>query len=138
MMLPWFKVHALAIESFRREGEKTTIGFEGTSRIDIDWESKTYSVRVDGVEIARDGNTFCPIDEGRIAFYSLTGGDITTPLPKGWDAAGLAAVALSIDKPEEVKVAVRNGKVAVNAAAQQPVMVYRDAAQARETLLRRG
>ncbi|MGH9402335.1 MAG: endo-alpha-N-acetylgalactosaminidase family protein [Terriglobia bacterium] len=134
MMLPWFKTHRRAIESFQREGEKTIIGLEGTAHIDLDWQNKTYSVSAEGAEIARDGNTFCPVDGERIAFYSLAGGDLLAPLPEGWNAADIAALGLSIDKPNEIKVTVEKSKITVHVPPQQPVMVYRDGAAARKRL----
>ncbi|MGH9353197.1 MAG: endo-alpha-N-acetylgalactosaminidase family protein [Terriglobia bacterium] len=138
MMLPWFKVHAREIESFNRAGETTTIGLEGNSRIDLDWQNKTYSVNADGAEIARDGNTFCPVDGERIAFYSLTGKDLSAPLPHGWDEVKIAGAVLSIDKPSGIKVAVERRTITVTVPPRQPVMVYRDGAAAHKRMLRTG
>jgi hypothetical protein len=135
-MLPWMKVRGLDIETFRREGERTVIGLEGGGSIDLDWQKQTYSVGVGGVEIARDSSTFCPVDDCRIAFYSLQATELSAPLPKGWEAGGIAAIALSLDQPQEVQVSVQGGVVRVSVAARQPVMVYRDGTKARQRLLK--
>ncbi len=133
--LPWLKVRGLDIESFRRDGGRTVIGLEGGGAIELDWQKQTYSVSVGGVEIARDSSTFCPVDDSRIAFYSLQPIRLSAPIPQGWDAQKIAAIALSIDKPQEVRTAVENGRITVSVASRQPVMVYRDGADAKQRLL---
>jgi hypothetical protein len=134
MLVPWYQVHYRDVESFRREGDRTVIGLEGNSRIDIDWSNSRYSVIVNGVEIARDGDTFCPVGSDRIAFYSKTGKRLSAPLPKGWDPGAITALALYADKAEEVSVAKTGGTVTVEAPAGRPVMVFRDGAAARKRM----
>lgn len=82
MMLPWFKMHARNVESFRREGDRTVIGLEGNSSIAIDWSKQTYAATADGVEITRDSATFCSLDDNRIAFYAAIARALTAPLPR--------------------------------------------------------
>jgi hypothetical protein len=135
MMLPWFKVHKRRVESFERRGERTLIGLEGNSSIDLDWGKKTYSVVADGVEIARDGNTFCPVDGQRIALYSLAGADLSTPLPPNWDGHKITVLALSTGKPDPVRPSIENGKITISVPARQPVMAYRDGAAARNSIM---
>ena len=134
-LIPWFKLHARNIESFRREGDRTLIGLEGNASIDLDWKNKTYSASIDGTEITRDGSTFCPLDEGRMAFYTLSSRELAAPLPKAWDAATIASIALSVDKREELRAAVEGGRVKLSMPARRPVMVYRDGKSARKRLL---
>jgi hypothetical protein len=134
MLVPWYQVHYRDVESFRRDGDRTVIGLEGNSGIDIDWKNSRYSVTVNGVEIARDGDTFCPIGSDRIAFYSKTGKRFSAPLPKGWDPGAIAALALYADKAEEVPVAKTGATVTVEAPAGRPVMVFRDGAAARKRM----
>jgi hypothetical protein len=137
MIVPWFKVHARNIESFHREGDRTIIGLDGNSQIDVDWKNKTYSVAVDGVEISRDASTFCPLDGGRIAFYSNTAQDLSAALPANWERGKMAAFSLSPECAEEVHANVDRGKVKISVPARQPVMVYRDGANARKRLLQK-
>jgi hypothetical protein len=133
--LPWMRVRGLDIETFRRDGERTVIGLEGGGEIDLDWQKQTYSVSLGGVEIARDSSTFCPVDPSRIAFYSLQAKQLSASLPKDWDAQKIAAIALSVEKPQEVQVAVEGGRISVSVASRQPVMVYRDGREAKQRLL---
>lgn len=136
MMIPWFKMHRRAIESFRRDGERTVIGLEGNSLIDLDWGKKSYSITVEGCEIARDGNTSCPLDKNRVAFYSLTGEDLSVPLPDDWDANRMIGFVLDVDKPESIRVTATHGNVSVSVPMRRPVLVFRDAATAKDKLFR--
>lgn len=131
LKLPWFKLHSRNIEWFHRAGDKTSIGLEGNSQIDLDWSKNSYAVTIEGIEIARDGSTFCLLDENRIAFYSLEAKELSAPFPKDWDSSKIAAVALFTDHPEEAHVAVEAGKLKISVPARRPVMVYRDGESAR-------
>ncbi len=134
-IVPWFAVHYRNIETFRREGDRTLIGLEGNSSIDIDWKTKAYSVTVNGVEVARNGDTFCPIGGDRIAFYSKAGKQLSAPLPSGWNPSAIAAFALFSDRAEPAQVSIAAGKIVVDAPAARPVMIFRDGATARKLLL---
>jgi hypothetical protein len=126
VLLPWRQVHYRNVESFRREGERTPIGLEGNSSIDLDWKFNSYKVIANGVEIASGGDTYCPVRDDRIAFYSKTGKRLTASLPKGWDPAAITARALFADRSEETPLEVRGGKVSVDVPAERPVMVFRN------------
>ena len=133
-MVPWYQVHYREVESFRRAGDRTVIGLAGNATVDIDWQLLRYAVSVNGVEIARDGDTFCPIGNDRIAFYSKKGGRLTAPLPAGWDAKAIAALALFEDRAEEAEIWNDGGRLTVDAAPGRPVLVFRDGAAARRKL----
>jgi hypothetical protein len=105
------------------------IGLEGNSKIDIDWKENRYSVTVEGNEVAKDSDTFCPLGKDRIAFYSKT-----APLPAGWNAQVVAALALFADRAETIPFAIQDGKIALAVPAHRPVMVFRDGPAARKQL----
>ena len=138
MWVPWFKLNHRNVESFRRDGDRTVIGLEGNSHVDLDWANKTYSVTLDGAEIARDGSTFCPLDNERIAFYSADAKELSAPLPRGWESNSIAAIALSADKPQPLELKVEGGQVTVAVPAQRPVIVYREGDKAKKRLLAAG
>ena len=125
-LVPWYQVHYRNIEAFLRDGDRTVIGLEGNSSIDLDWKSDLYSVTVNGVEVAKDGDTFCPIGKDRVAFYSRTAKELSAPLPEGWDANAVAARTMWADKTEAANVSVRDGRLTVKVQAERPVMVFRD------------
>jgi hypothetical protein len=126
IMVPWFKVHNRDIESYHRVGGEVVIGLERNSRIWIDLENKLYSVTADGVEIARNESTFCRLDDERIAFYSISSGRLSAPLPKAWSPAQIQAFRLTTGKPEKLEVRVNRGRISVFVPGRTPVMAYRD------------
>lgn len=111
------------------------IGLEGDSRILMDLEDKTYSVSVAGVEIARNESTFYQLDEERIAFYSHFAGNLSAPLPQGWNASDVRAFVLSTNKPEKIEFSVAQEQITVFVPGSRPVIVYRDGAQATQRIL---
>lgn len=138
LMVPWFKIHNLDIESFERNGNAVRIGLEGNTTLLMNTTLQTYSVSLNGIEVVRDGSTFCPLDDRRVAFYSLNAQDIEAPIPDGWDGTKLAAVMLDADKPQQSSVAIRAGKMLVAVPARRPIIVYRDAAEAERRIQRRS
>ncbi|MBV9084454.1 MAG: hypothetical protein JOZ62_17400 [Acidobacteriaceae bacterium] len=134
MMIPWYQVHYREVESYQREGNRTRIGLADNSSIDIDWKSGRYTVVVNGTEIAKDGDTFCPVGLDRIAFYSKNGGRLSARLPAAWNTKAIAALALFPDHAEEVPVATSGGMLAVAADAGRPIMVFRDGPAARKKM----
>ncbi|HEY3841070.1 MAG TPA: endo-alpha-N-acetylgalactosaminidase family protein [Bryobacteraceae bacterium] len=133
-MVPWYQVHYRDVVSYKREGDRTVIGLEGNSSIDIDWKTSRYTVTVNGVEVAKDGDTFCPVGRDRIAFYSRKGGQLSAPLPSDWNAGSIAALALYSDHAEEVPVSKARGKLTIDVQAGKPVLIFRDGAEARRKM----
>lgn len=135
--VPWFKLHQLHIESFRREGDRAILGLEGGSVVEVNHKTREYSVHLEGVEVARNGNTFCPLDDERIALYSLRGGALRAKLPAGWDSSKVAAISLAVYEPDrhELAVKVADGFATVTVPARRGVMLYRDGGKAKQRLL---
>jgi hypothetical protein len=127
-IVPWYQIHYKNIETFHRDGDHTVIGLEGNSEIDIDWKENRYSVVVNGAEIARDGDTFCPLGKDRIAFYSKNAAELSAPLPAGWDAKQTSALSLFAQVAVPQPMTVRNGKITVKVPAKRAVVVFRDQA----------
>jgi len=125
-MVPWFRLHLLNIEGFERAQDQTTTILEGPgNRVVIDWEKKSYSVTLDGAEVARDSSTFCPLGRDRIAMYSIVDGPLTATLPAGWDARSVTARALFADRAEPVKFHLDGRRVTVQMQSRRPVMLRR-------------
>jgi hypothetical protein len=131
-LVPWYQVHYRSVESYLRDGDRTVIGLDGNSKIDLDWKADSYDVTVAGVQVARDGDTFCPIGHDRVAFYSRTSKQLSAALPPGWDGSAVVALSLFADKAESAAVAVRDGRIVVSVQPERPVMVFRNASVAEQ------
>ncbi|WP_188553836.1 endo-alpha-N-acetylgalactosaminidase family protein [Edaphobacter dinghuensis] len=127
-MVPWFRLHPLNIEGFERNLDQTVTTLEGTgNHVDIDWKKQSYSVFLDGAEVARDGATFCPLGKDRIAMYSVTDASLTATLPADWNPGEVAATVLSPTGRESANLQHIGQRVTVDVQARQPVMIYRKA-----------
>lgn len=126
VMVPWFQLHARNIESFRREDTRSIIGLEGNAEIKVDWAAKTYSASLNGIPIVGMENTFCPLDSDRIAFYSTTAKELSTPLPIGWDPGQIRAAKMTVNGPQNVQVSAGEGEIGVAVGTREPVIVYRN------------
>jgi hypothetical protein len=132
-MVPWFRQHLLNVEGFERIGERTITRLEGQGNsVEIDWEKKTYSVSFDGVEVARNGATFCPLGTDKIAMYNTIDGPLTATLPSEWSKSDIAAAALFVDRKEPVHFDLKDNRVTIETAARVPVMIYRSRSLANE------
>jgi hypothetical protein len=125
-MVPWFRLHLLNIEGFERVQDRTTTTLEGSgNHVDIDWEKKSYSVTLEGAEVARDSSTFCPLGKDRIAMYSITDGPLVATLPPAWNTQDITAKALFADRADPTKFDLNGRRVTVQMQARRPVMIYR-------------
>ncbi len=73
----------------------------------------------------------------RRTFLKLGGNadkQLSAPLPRGWDAGKVAAIALSSEKAEPFEIKIENCKVQASVPARRPVIVYRDGEKAKKRL----
>jgi hypothetical protein len=125
-MVPWFRLHMLDVEGFERVQMRTTTTLEGSdNHVDIDWEKKSYSVTLDGAEVARDSSTFCPLGKDRIAMYSVADGPLLATLPEEWNPQEVSAMTLFADRKEPAQFKLDGRRVTVGMKARRPVMLYR-------------
>jgi hypothetical protein len=125
-MVPWFRLHQLHIEGFERAGNKTGTILEGAgNRIDLDWDTNSYRLMLDGAEVARENATFCPLGQDKIAMYAIADGPLTATLPQDWNAQDITVQALFADRTEPVKSDLQGRRVTVQMQARRPVMIYK-------------
>jgi hypothetical protein len=124
VVLPYNKVHSLDVENYSALGSRRTLHLESESKITMDTASDSYQVVWNGVTIATDGSTTCPLDANRVAFYSRAGGRLQFPLPAHWIAADITARALSVEGRTTFSVRVESSMMIVDAPAQVPIIVY--------------
>lgn len=125
VVLPFSKLHQLAVEGYESTGTVRRLLLERRSQVTVDTSSsQCYAATVEGIEIARDESTCCPIDENRIAFYSRTARRLRYPLPSGWNPSEVTARVLTLQSRETHLADCLNGMIYVDAPARQPVIVY--------------
>lgn len=123
-MVPWFHLHLLNIEGFERTGNRTVTTLEGSgNHVSIDWEKNSYSVFLEGAEVARDSATFCPLGKDRIAMYSIADGPLTATLPAGWSPQEVGAMTMFSDRKEPTKFELDGRRITVQMQARRPVIL---------------
>lgn len=138
-MVPFFMLRGRSLEDFERNGDQTRIHLEGNALIESDLAAKSLRIALNGVDVLRDDAVFCPMRKPgsepgapieKIACYSIAPRTITVPLPAGWNATDVAAVALYPDRREKADVEQRTDAIAVTLEGRRPVMLYRKSADA--------
>jgi hypothetical protein len=130
--VPFSKLHQLEVQSYLSDGPKHVLMLANGSSIERDTSKGSYVAVFEGVEIARDDATFCPLDEGRIAFYSRNARQLRYPMPKGWSSHEITARSMHLSGKAEFAVAIVDGFVVVEAPAKVPVVVYQSASRVKD------
>ena len=88
-LLPWIHLHSLNIESFDREGRPGhhRDGRELAHRAGLGQKELQHSC-LNGVEVARDDSTFCPVDKDKIAFLPSHAANADGAIAGGMEGGG--------------------------------------------------
>lgn len=122
--LPWFRLNKLNILDYSRDGEVERMTLEDDSSVTVNSTTGSYSAVWKGTEITRDNSVFCPIDDVRIAFYSLEEKTLEYLLPQSWTGKQINARTLYKDHAEECEFAVNGSALSVKVKPRRPVIVY--------------
>lgn len=132
VVLPFSKLQHLSAMAFESNGSVRRIILENGARITIDTANDSYLAEINGVEIARDESTSCPIDSNRIAFYSRVPRELRYPLPSAWDPSKVLGRRLALQGRVLHDIRCADGMIVVRVDARQPVIVYADAHSIRD------
>lgn len=124
--VPGFKLRRLEMVGYRRDGDDGIITLEGNAKIVVNLTSWSYHAFWDGNEISCTGSVFCPMDDKRIAFYSVEEKTLQYPVPSGWDETMIRAKALFEGHSDAWPIEVSAGMIHVNVKRQRPVIVFID------------
>lgn len=109
------------------EGEgTTTVVYDDETVVTVNWEDKTYEVKVDGRIVAKDWTTFLPgFKENTYLAYSLRGGELVYDLPHEWKKAtrGKAVMLTFEGEGKEIPCRIEGGKVILSMPTSTPVRV---------------
>jgi hypothetical protein len=126
VVLPFTRLHRLAVEGYESAGSVRHLILENGSRITMDTASSSFTAEESGTVIAHDESTCCPVDANRIAFYSRTPRDLRYPLPAGWNPSDMKAWRLTLQGRVTHEVHCTDGMIIVHVDARQPVIVCAD------------
>ena len=133
VVLPFSKLHRLAVEEYENDGTTRRIQLEQRSMVKMSGNGQTYTATFRGTDIANDDATFCPVDEKRIAFYSRTARRLEYPLPPSWSQAEVTARTMTLQGPVPVPVRFMGEKIVVDVTPRSPVIVYSSESVLRKT-----
>jgi len=130
-MVPFFALRGRNLEDFERDGDTHRIHLEGGAIIEGNLTTKTLRISLNGVDVLKDDAVFCPFGESeggpvKIACYSITPCTVSVPVPAGWNATEVTAVALYPDRRESAPMQLRDGSVSIALDARRPVILYRN------------
>ena len=83
--LPWMALNQRFMEDYEVNGSYRKVTYDADTFVEIDYESDTYTVQVDGRVIAQDYKTVYQKDENTILVFSRDQQRISELLPDGWD-----------------------------------------------------
>jgi hypothetical protein len=124
VVLPFSKLHRLAVESYESKGSLRQLTLEQHSHVEMEAATTSYAATWNAIEIARDDATFCPIDDHRIAFYAVTSRTLRYPLPPGWNEPEILARTLTLQGRAACAIQIQDGMIVVPVEAKKPVIVY--------------
>ena len=122
VVLPFTRLHRLAVEGYESAGSVRHLILENGSSITMDTASSSFTAEERGTVIAHDESTCCPVDANRIAFYSRTPRDLHYPLPAGWNPSDMKAWRLTLQGRVSHEVHCADGMIIVHVDARQPVI----------------
>jgi len=118
--LPWMALNQRFMADYEENGSYRKVTYDEDTFVEINYETDTYTVQVDGRVIAQDYKTFYQKDENTILVYSRDPKTISEHLPDGW-----------IENPTLVKLTengisgaipfqISNGKITIDVEANTP------------------
>jgi hypothetical protein len=120
--VPWFKLHSLDVLSFNRNSNVVDMVLSSNSMVHLDFDSGAATASYQGSTIINGTDITCPLDAGRIAFYSQSSKSLSYPLSIG--AIPVAAQALYSSHRTNVQFSFASGIVTVSVSRQVPVILY--------------
>lgn len=124
--IPWYKLNKLEMIDYVRKGNVEMLTIENNSTVTVNIAEGTYSAIWNGTEITRDSSVYCPLDEERIAFYSIEDKILNYPVPGEWAGMEIKARELFADRSEPYNITVFGGNIYVSAKSRRPIIVYID------------
>ena len=125
--LPWMALNQRFMQDYIATGDYRKITYEPNTFVEINYNTKTYKVQVDGNVIGQNYMTFFPKDSRTFLIYSRDAKTLSYPLPRVWTKGNSSLVKLT---ETGVKVPVPfeivDNKIEFNAEANTPYKLTRN------------
>ncbi len=118
--LPWLALNQRFMEDYIVDGSYRKITYDDDTFVEIDYDSKTYTVQVDGRVIGRNYTTFFPKNENTFLIFSRGAKTISEPLPDQWGNEMILLKLTENGINPSVPFQVTNGRITFQAEANTP------------------
>jgi hypothetical protein len=93
--LPWMMLNQRFMQDYIASGNYRKITYGPDTFVEINYNTKTYKVQVDGNVIAQNYMTFFPKDSWTYLIYSRDAKTVSHPLPRVWTKENASLVKLT-------------------------------------------
>ena len=118
--LPWMALNQRFMEDYIADGSYRKITYDDDTFVEIDYDSNTYTVQVDGRVIGRNYTTFYPKNENTFLIYSREAKTISEPLPDEWAKNMILLKLTENGINPSVPFQVIDGRITFQAEANTP------------------
>jgi hypothetical protein len=125
--LPWMALNQRFMEDYIVDGSYRKIIYDDDTFVEIDYDSKTYTVQVDGRVIGRNYTTFFPKNENTFLIYSREAKTISEALPEEWGKEMMLLKLTENGINPSVPFQFADGRITFQAEANTPYKLVRRA-----------
>ena len=119
--LPWMALNQRFMEDYIAAGSYRKITYDKNTFVEIDYDSDTYTVQVDGKIIGQNYMTFFPKDNYTFLIFSRDAKTLTHSLPAGWTANNARLLKLKESgNHQNVSFEIVDNKIKFYAEANTP------------------
>ena len=123
--LPWMALNRRFMEDYIADGSYRKIAYDDDTFVEIDYDSNTYTVQVDGRVIGRNYTTFFPKDENTFLIFSRDAKTLSEPLPEDWGENIILKELTEEGIGNSVPFEIIDGRIVFHAKANTPYKLIR-------------
>jgi hypothetical protein len=123
--LPWMALNRRFMEDYIADGSYRKITYDDDTFVEIDYDSNTYTVQVDGRVIGRNYTTFFPKDENTFLIFSRDAKTLSEPLPGDWGENIILKELTEEGIGDSVPFEIIDGRIVFYAKANTPYKLIR-------------
>jgi hypothetical protein len=124
--VPWMLLHQRNILAFTQEEKQSRILIEG-GEIRVSLDTGTYSVSLDGAEVATDKWVAAPLGSDRVVLYATEARTVRVPIPKSWNQKSVEATVATKAGFEKGSVSIEGNQFVVALEPRKPIVLFKNA-----------